>query len=63
MNLLERVLGEDKSDLANSVKETALASLADPEIKERVWKELTDLESKESIYARSAKMGGFYDWR
>ena len=63
MELLEKTLGDDKSDIAKRVRLTCDAGLPEAENKAKVWKELTDLSSTESIYDRSAKMTGFYSWR
>jgi hypothetical protein len=32
-------------------------------VKAEVWAKLTDLDSKESIYQRSARMSGFYNYK
>lgn len=60
MELMELVLGDDKSDQADRCRTACIASLPDPEIKARVWAEITDPNSKDSNYVRAAKMGGFY---
>ena len=60
--LLEKTLGDDKSDIAQRVRLTCNSGLPDPENKAKIWKEITNVTSKESIYDRSAKMGGFYSW-
>ena len=39
------------------------AGLPEAENKAKVWKEITDVNSTESIYDRSARMAGFYSWR
>ena len=58
--LLEQTLGDDKSDLAQNTRDTCFAITADPANKAQVWAQITDVNSKESIYTRSAKMSGFY---
>lgn len=60
MDLLETTLGEDKTDLAEQCRAACLAGLPDPEVKARVWQEVTDPNSTDSVYIRNAKMGGFY---
>jgi len=60
MQLLEATLGDDKSDLAENCRAFCLAGLPDPEVKARVWAEVTDPDSTDSVYLRNAKMGGFY---
>jgi len=46
MALLEKTLGDDKSDIATNTRECCLAAIPEPENKERVWKELTEPGSK-----------------
>ncbi len=60
MDLLEVTLGDDKSDLSENCRASCLAGLPDPEVKARVWQEITDPNSKDSLYVRNAKMAGFY---
>jgi len=60
MDLLQVTLGEDQSDLAERCRASCLAGLPDPAVKARVWSELTDPASKDSLYVKSAKMQGFY---
>jgi len=62
MDLLELTLGDDKSDLAENCRAGCLASLPDPEVKARVWQEVTDPNNTDSLYVRNAKMGGFYSY-
>ena len=62
MDLLELTLGDDKSDLAENCRATCLAGLPDPEVKARVWAEVTDPNNADSVYVRSAKMAGFYSY-
>ena len=61
--LLEKVLGDDKSDIAQNTRETCNALIPTAESKEAVWLAITDVNSTDSIYKRSAKMGGFYSWK
>ena len=61
--LLEKVLGEDKSDIAQNTRDTCMALLPSAEGKAQVWAAITDVTSTESIYKRGAKMGGFYSYK
>ncbi len=61
--LLAKVIGEDKSDIAENTKETCIALIPTAENKAHIWEQLTDTNSTESIYKRAAKMGGFYSWK
>jgi hypothetical protein len=54
--LIQKVLGEDKSDTAKRVKLTCEAALASPENKERVWNILTEENSTYTVYEREAMM-------
>ena len=56
-------MGDDKSDIAKRLRWTCDAGLPDAKNKERVWQEIADPASKESIYDREAKMAGFYSWK
>ena len=51
-DLLQKVLGNDVSDLAQNLKLTCMASLPDPATKEQVWLELIDTNSSFSLYQR-----------
>lgn len=62
MDLMEKVIGSDKSDLAENTRLTCLAGLPDKESKAENWKAITDVNSEESLYKRSARMAGFYSW-
>jgi len=37
-----------------------LAGVPDPDVKARVWAEITDPNNEDSLYKRSAKLAGFY---
>lgn len=39
-----------------------MAGLPDAANKAKTWAEITDLNSKDSVYLRSAKIAGFYSW-
>ena len=62
METLEMVLGDDKSDQTENVRHTCMASLPSETVKERVWAEITDPNSTDSLYVKQAKMNGFYAW-
>lgn len=62
MALIDDYLGTNNSDLAINMRYSCMASLPDPENKEKVWQELVDPTSTLSIYQRQAKMQGFYSW-
>ena len=61
--LLERTLGDDKSDIAQNTRDTCFALLPTAESKAQIWQQITDVNSTESIYKRAAKMGGFYSYK
>lgn len=56
-------MGEDKSDLSENLRASCEGLLPDAESKRRTWEIITDVDSKESIYKRGARMGGFYSWK
>lgn len=60
MEMMEMVLSDDKSDQADRCRAACISSLPDPEVKAKVWAEITDPNSKDSSYVRAAKMAGFY---
>ena len=60
MEMMDMVLGDDKSDTADRCRASCMASLPDPEVKAKVWAEITDPNTSDSLYVRQAKMGGFY---
>lgn len=61
-DLLEKHLGDDKSDLSKNTRIFCEAAQADPAVKEKIWKELINPNSTYSLYERRAMMGGFYSW-
>jgi hypothetical protein len=60
--MLELVMGDDKSDIAENVRLTCKAYLPNAAGKEETWKALIDINSTESLKERSAKMAGFHSW-
>jgi len=58
--LLNKVLEGDNSDLASNLRLTCESALPSAEAKAKVWAILTDLNSTESMYQKSARMSGFY---
>jgi hypothetical protein len=63
LELLEVVVGDNKSDIAKNTRFACHAILPKAETKERIWKELTDPTSTESLYEKTAKMGAFSSWK
>ena len=55
-NLLEKTLGDDKSDMAQNIRETCTAILPKEDVKASIWQQITDVTSTDSIYKREAKM-------
>ena len=62
LELLQKTLGEDKSDLAINTRLTCMAGLPEAEGKAETWKAIIDVHSEESLKERRAKMSGFYSW-
>jgi len=60
--VLEKTLGDDKSDPAEKTRIKCMSGLPDAESKEAAWLAITDVNSKESIAEREAKMSGFFSW-
>jgi len=60
--VLNKHIGDDKSDLSKNLRITCEAAEADPAVKEKFWKELTDPNSTCSLYEKRAIMSGFYSW-
>lgn len=46
MEILDKVLGDDKSDLAKNARLCCMAALPDPKKKEEIWASLIDPNSK-----------------
>lgn len=61
--VIDKTIGEDKSDIAVNTRETCLVGFPDPEAKAAAWKAITDPNSEESVNVRYAKMGGFFSWK
>jgi len=62
MEQLMKVSGDDNSDIAINTRARCMAGLPDAAIKAKVWAEITDINSTDSVYLRSAKISGFYSW-
>lgn len=60
--LLEKVLKDDKSDIAKSVRLYCEVAVNDPAVKAQAWKDIVDPNSSFSMKEKQAKMGGFYSW-
>jgi hypothetical protein len=50
--ILEKTLGEDKSDMAENVRATCEALIPDAENKKKAWESFIDPNSTESVYKR-----------
>ena len=61
LDLMQTVLGNDISILAEKSRAGCLSSLPIPEVKARIWKEIFNPNTKDSHVARNAKMAEFYD--
>lgn len=57
--ILENVLGDDKSDLAERCRIACHAQLPDAEVKAKMWADIIDANSADSSYVKQAKMSGF----
>ena len=57
---MELVVGDDQSILAEKSRAGCLASLPIPEVKARIWHEITDPNTSDSHVTRNAKMAEFY---
>ena len=60
--MLEKVIGNDKSDLAKCLRLTCETAIADPAAKEKAWNEIINPNSETSNKEKIAMMGGFYAW-
>jgi hypothetical protein len=58
--LLEKVLGDDKSDLAKRLRLQCEVSIPDAAVKEKAWYDITDPKSTVSDVEKRAIMSGFY---
>ena len=62
MELLKKITADDNSDIAINTRAKCMAGLPDAAIKAKIWAEITDLNSKDSLYVKNAKIAGFYSW-
>ena len=60
MEMMQKIFSDDKSDIVDRCRAACIASLPNPEIKAKVWAEITDPNNSDSLYVRQAKMNGFY---
>lgn len=60
--LIEKILGEDKSDVAKKARLGCEACFATKENKEKLWEIFTDDKTTLSIQDREAMMSGFCSW-
>ena len=56
---LDKVLGKDHSDVAQELRLGCFAAIPDAKLKEEVWKEFTNPNSKLSLTAKQAQMEHF----
>lgn len=61
-DILESTLGDDVSDIAQSVRNFCRATTSDLAVKEQIWNDILDPNSSLSLYEKNALMGGFYSW-
>lgn len=62
MELLKKITADDNSDIAINTRAKCMAGLPDAALKAKIWAEITDLNSKDSLYVKNAKIAGFYSW-
>lgn len=60
LDLMQIVLGNDISILAEKIRAACLSSLPIPEVKARIWQEIIDPNTQDSHVQRNAKMAEFY---
>jgi hypothetical protein len=58
--ILEKIVGEDKSDLAKRVRIQCETSIPDAAVKEKAWLEIINPKSTMSDVEKQAMMSGFY---
>lgn len=58
--LKEIIFKEDNSDKGQKVQLLSDQSLPDPEQKERIWQQITDMQSEDSLQLAEIKMQGFF---
>ena len=58
--LKSKAFENDTSDKSHQVQKVCEYSLPDSALKAKLWAELTDLESKDSILESQQKIGGFW---
>jgi hypothetical protein len=52
MEVIDMILGDDKSDIAERCRAQCMASLPNPDIKAKVWAEIIDPNNSDSLYVR-----------
>lgn len=60
--LLQKIAGDDMTDKGERLRATCNAALPDAAVKAQIWADITNPASTDSLYVKSAKMGGFYNW-
>lgn len=61
MEMMEKLMADDKTDVAVNHRFMCLAALPNAEVKAKVWAEITDVESTNSVYVQTAKIHGMYN--
>ena len=59
--LLKLVVGDDKSDISKNLALSCEALIPDAKSKEKIWKQISDMDSTLSSYERGALMGYFFN--
>ena len=62
MEHLTKVMADDNSDIAINTRAKCMAGLPDAAMKAKIWAEIIDTNSKDSVQHRTAKIAGFYSW-
>ena len=62
MEHLTKVMADDNSDIAINTRAKCMAGLPYAAMKAKIWAEIIDTNSKDSVQHRTAKIAGFYSW-
>jgi len=60
--LLKMVLKDDKTNIAQATRLACMASTPNPEMKETVWNEMTNPDSKLSFSMKQPQLEAFYGY-
>ncbi len=63
VKLLQETVGDEKSDIVENVVATCMSLMPAEERKAKVWGQITDLNSQESLFVKTARMEGFYNFK